>query len=238
MELEGKRALVTGSSKGIGLAIVEALAGEGIKVFLTGRSQTALQNAHKDLDGKGASAGFAVADLADVGQINDLFEKAKNFLGGIDILINNAGLGIKAPVKDLSFESWETMYAVNLRAPFILSQLAARLMIEQRSGHIINIGSGASQTPIAEFAGYCASKFGLLGFSESMALEVRKFGIKVSIIMPGSTATYFGGGEPESKLSSRPGILHPADVADAVLYILHQRFGAWTSTMNLRPLNP
>ncbi len=238
MELSGKKALVTGSSIGMGLAIAEALAGEGIRVFLTARSESALQKAKNDLESKGASVGFAAADLADVDQIGKMFESAISFLGGIDILVNNAGLGIKAPVINLSAEDWETMYTVNLRAPFILSKLAAGKMIEQGSGHIINIGSGASQTPIAEFAGYCATKFGLLGFSESMALEVRKFGVKVSIIMPGTTATHFGGGDPQSKLASKPGILRPADVAEAVVFLLKQRPGAWTSTMNIRPLNP
>jgi 3-oxoacyl-[acyl-carrier protein] reductase len=238
IELRGKKALVTGSSKGMGLAIAQALADEGLKVFLTARNESALQKAKNDLESKGASIGFATADLADVDRIGRMFEDALRFLGGIDILVNNAGLGIKAPVLNLSLEDWETMYAVNLRAAFILSKLAAKKMTEQGSGHIINIGSGASQTPIAEYAGYCATKFGLLGFSESMALEVRKFGVKVSIMMPGTTATYFGGGEPQGKLASRPGILRPDDVADAVLYLLKQQAGAWTSIMNLRPLNP
>jgi 3-oxoacyl-[acyl-carrier protein] reductase len=238
IELSGKKALVTGSSRGMGLAIAEALASEGLRIFLTARNEPALKKAKNDLESKGVAVGFAAADLADVGRIEKMFESAISFLGGIDILVNNAGLGIKAPVINLSAEEWETMYAVNLRAPFILSKLAAGKMTEQGSGHIINIGSGASQTPIAEFAGYCATKFGLLGLSESMALELRKFGVKVSIIMPGTTATHFGGGDPQSKLASKPGILRPADVAEAVVFLLKQSPGAWTSTMNIRPLNP
>jgi 3-oxoacyl-[acyl-carrier protein] reductase len=214
------------------------LANEGLKIFLTARNEPALQKAKDDLEGRGASVGFAIADLSDLDQIDKMFESAMRFLGGIDILVNNAGLGIKAPVINLFPQDLETMYAVNLRAPFILSKLAVKRMIAQGSGHIINIGSGASQTPIAELAGYCATKFGLLGFSESMALEVRKHGVKVSIIMPGTTATHFGGGDPQSKLASRPGILRPGDVANAVLYLLKQRPEAWTSLMNLRPLNP
>lgn len=98
--------------------------------------------------------------------------------------------------------------------------------------------TGASLTPIANFAGYCASKFGLLGFSESLALELREHGIKVSIILPGSTATHFNSSDPESKLKSQPGLLRPEDVANSVIYLLQQNPNAWTSIMNLRPLNP
>jgi 3-oxoacyl-[acyl-carrier protein] reductase len=237
-ELKGQRAFITGASKGIGLAIAEALAMEGLSVFLTARNENALRDIKSDLESRGAVVDFALADLADVSQIEKVFIGALDFLGGIDVLVNNAGLGIKAPVINLNPQDWETMYAVNLRAPFIFSQLAARKMIEQRSGHIINIGSGASHTPIAEHAAYCATKYGLLGFSESMALEVREYGVKISIIMPGSTATHFGGGDPQSKLAFKPGILRPSDIADAVLFLLHQSPQAWTSTMNLRPLRP
>jgi hypothetical protein len=111
-------------------------------------------------------------------------------------------------------------------------------MVRQRDGYIINIGSGASTTPIAGMAAYCASKYGLLGFSESLALEMRKSGVKVSIIMPGSTATRFGDSDPETRLKTRPGILLPEDTAAAVMFLLSQPKRAWTSQMNLRPLDP
>jgi len=170
-----------------------------------------------------------------------LFADAVKFLEGINILINNSGIGIKGNVTDIELSDWEEMYSVNLKAAFMLSQLAAREMIKKQSGHIINIGSGASQTPIAGFAGYCASKYaskyGLLGFSESLGLELREHNVKVSIILPGSTATHFGGVAPENKIAAKPGILRPEDVADSVLYLLKQSDVAWTSVMNLRPLN-
>ena len=238
MELLGKRALVTGASRGIGLAIAKALATQGVKVFITARDETSLTGAAESLRGSGFEIGLGSADLADSAQTESIFSNATEYLGGIDILINNAGLGIQSPAVDLPLESWERMFAVNLKAPFILSRLAARMMIQQKSGHIINIGSGASQTPIANYAAYCATKHGLLGFSESLALELRQFNIKVSIVLPGSTATFFGGGTPESRLAAKPGILWPEDIADSVLYLLRQRQQAWTSIVNLRPLNP
>ena len=238
MNKRNDRALVTGASRGIGLAISEALTEKGYDLLITARDDKALRKVKSDLMSKGARVECWAADLMVASEIESMFKKAIEFLGGIDILINNAGIGVKSKVVDLGIEDWDRMHATNLKAPFLLSKLAAREMIPQGHGHIINIGSGASQTPIAEQAGYCATKFGLLGFSESLALELREHGIKVSIVLPGSTATYFGGSTPEKKSASMPGILHAGDVADAVLYLLKQKEPAWTSVLNLRPLNP
>jgi len=238
MTLKNKRALVTGASRGIGLAIAERLAREGMKVFLTARTEKDLQKASDALRAIGASVDYAVVDLGDSENIEKMFSSAMGFLGGIDLLVNNAGADVKGPAVDMKVSDWDRILSVNLRAAFILSKLAAGEMIRQGSGHIINIGSGASQTPIAEHTAYCASKYGLLGFSESLALELRSHGIKVSIVFPGSTASHFGGTTPEAKLSSMPGMLKAEDVADSVLYLLRQAPHAWTSVMNLRPLNP
>lgn len=238
MNLKGKKAIVTGASRGIGRAIAKALSGAGINLFLIARDQKELSELKAELAANGTSVDFAAADLSDVAQIEKAFEKGVGFLGGIDILINNAGGNVAGPVSELAIKDWEKILSVNLWAPFLLSKLASKLMMAQGSGYIINIGSGASQTPIANNAAYCASKYGLLGFSESLALELRQYGIKVSIVLPGSTATHFGGSEPGKKLSSQPGILHAEDVADSVMYLLNQSPGAWTSVMNLRPLNP
>ncbi|UCC80821.1 MAG: SDR family oxidoreductase [Candidatus Zixiibacteriota bacterium] len=238
MILKGKKALVTGASKGMGRAIAKALALEGVDLFLTGRDSDLLEKLKENLSKTGVRAAYKAADLGSEKELNDIFVDALEFLGDIDILINNAGIGIKGNVTEMAVTDWEQMFSVNLKAPFMLSRLAAREMIKKRSGYIINVGSGASQTPIAGFAGYCATKHGLLGFSESLGLELRDHNIKVSIILPGSTATHFGGASPENKLSARPGILRPEDIADSVLYLLKQSDVAWTSVMNLRPLNP
>lgn len=238
MILKGKKALVTGASKGMGYAIARALALERVDLFLTSRDGHLLEKLKEDLSKSGAMAEYKIADLSSEKEVNDLFAQALEFLGDIDILINNAGIGIKGNVTEMAIPDWEQMFSVNLKAPFMLSRLAAREMIKKRFGYIINIGSGASQTPIAGFAGYCATKHGLLGFSESLGLELRGHNIKVSIILPGSTATHFGGASPEDKLSAKPGVLRPEDVANSVLYLLKQSDVAWTSMMNLRPLNP
>lgn len=235
MELTGKRALVTGASRGIGLAVAKALANRGARVFITARDEKSLAETAKT---GGLEIGYESADLAVADEIKSIFARAIKFLGGIDILVNNAGVGIYSPFVDLPEDSQEQMIAINLRAPMLLSRLAAKEMKAQKHGYIINIGSGASQSPTANYAVYCATKYGLLGFSESLALELRDDNIKVSIILPGSTATYFGGGTPEGRLAAKPGILRPEDVADTVIYLLGQKPQAWTSVVNLRPLHP
>jgi len=237
MDLRGKRALITGASRGIGRAIAVALASEGVNLFVTARDEGRLKQLREELSGSSSDIDYGIADLSSESDIDRIFSQGIRFLSGIDILINNAGIGIKGNVADIEVADWEKMYAINLKAAFILSRLVAREMIKNRSGFIINVGSGASQTPIAGFAGYCATKHGLLGFSESLGLELREHDIKVSIILPGSTATYFADGTPEAKIAAKPGILRPADIADSVLYLLKQDSNAWTSVMNLRPLN-
>jgi 3-oxoacyl-[acyl-carrier protein] reductase len=238
MNLNGKKAIVTGASRGIGLAIAKTLAENGVDLFITARDNDHLKKAQKELSDSNIKIGFLAADLTDESQINTMFKSALNFLGGLDIIVNNAGLGIKGKVLDQSLEDWDTMFNLNMRAVFKLSQLAAKEMIKNKTGYIINIGSGASYTPIANFSGYCATKYALLGFSESIGLELRDHNIKVSIVLPGSTATYFGGGDPSDRIKAKPGILRANDVANSVLYLLRQSDVAWTSVMNLRPLNP
>jgi 3-oxoacyl-[acyl-carrier protein] reductase len=238
MELKGKNALVTGASRGIGRAISKALATEDINLFLTARDDTLLDELKNELSAFNTKVAYKTADLTLEEEIIEMFEAALKALGRIDILINNAGIGISGNVVDMDLSDWEKVYRVNLKAPFMLARLAARDMIKRESGYIINIGSGASKTPIARYASYCATKHGLLGFSESLALELREYNIKVSIILPGSTATHFSGGSPEARRASKPGILRPEDIADSVLYLLRQSDIAWTSVMNLRPLNP
>jgi len=232
--LSSLRALVTGATGGIGRAIVSSLVDSGIKVIAAGQNTEKLAGIAEEHPGVATMAanlrnGAAVVELAN--------DSLKQF-GGIDILINNAGIGVSGNVVDLEIDDYEAMLAVNLRAPFILSKIIGKSMAEAGFGYIINIGSGASYTPIAGMASYCATKYGLLGFSESLALELREQGVKVTIITPGSTASGFGGGESSKKLANKPGILLPEDIADTVMYILNQSGRAWTSQVNLRPLNP
>jgi short-subunit dehydrogenase len=187
--LENKKALVTGATGGMGLAIVERLASAGVKVIAHGRDLARLDKLRKDFPG----IIIKQADLRNIEQVEKLAYDSLKVYDGLDILINNAGIGVHKNVLDLHIDEYEAMMQVNLRAVFILSKIIGQAMVSRKSGYIINIGSGASTTPIAGLAAYCATKHGLLGFSESLGLELRSSGVKVSIIMPGSTATRFGG---------------------------------------------
>lgn len=230
----GMRALVTGASSGIGTAIAKLFLRSGMRVVVSGRDEKRLMAFAKEYK----EAVIEPADLSDSDQAIRLALNSLKHFAGLDVLVNNAGIGIKRNVIQMDLAEFDLTLDLNLRAPFILSKIIAAHMAESGGGHIINIGSGASYTPIAGYAAYCASKYGLLGFSESLALELREKNIKVSIVMPGSVATGFGGGAPEQKLQAKPGILSPEDVAQAVMFLLDQPPHAWTSQMNLRPLNP
>jgi 3-oxoacyl-[acyl-carrier protein] reductase len=238
MILKGKKAIITGASRGIGLAIAKNLAEQGVDLYVTARDNDLLKKARNELSRFEINVGYISADLSDQEDIKKVFNSAIEFLGGLDILINNAGLGVKGDLIEQKPEDWNLMFDLNVRAVFLLSQMAAKVMVKQKSGYIINIGSGASNTPIASYSGYCATKYALLGFSESIGLELRNHNVKVSIVLPGSTATYFGGGEPSDRIAAKPGILRYDDVANSVLYLLKQSDIAWTSIVNLRPLNP
>ncbi|RKX19703.1 MAG: short-chain dehydrogenase [Candidatus Zixiibacteriota bacterium] len=231
--LDNKRALVTGATGGIGKAIVKSFVEAGIKVVACGSDAQRLDGLHREFP-------RVIIEKADFNKSDEVFRLAENSLkhyDSLDILVNNAGIGVTKDVVDLELSDYESMMNINLRSVFILSKIIGRAMISQGSGYIINIGSGASTTPIAGMATYCASKYGLLGFSESLGQELRSYGVKVSIIMPGSTATHFGGGDPRKRINSKPGILLPEDIADTIMYLLSQSKRAWSSQVNLRPLD-
>ncbi len=233
-KLKSQRALVTGATGGIGAAIVDSLINAGVKVIAQGRSADRLKELTDNYPGIICES----ADLSDEKETIKLAQSAISHYDGLDILINNAGIGFMKSVIDLDISDFNRIMNINLRAIFILSKIIGQTMIDRKDGYIINIGSGASTTPIKSMAAYCASKHALLGFSESLALEMRDYGVKVSIVMPGSTATRFGGMTPESRLQTKPGILLPEDVAESVMFLLSQPKRAWTSQVNLRPLDP
>lgn len=231
--LSNKRALVTGATGGMGKAIVKSFIETGIRVVASGPNTRRLDELQQEFP----QVMIEKADFKDSDEVFQLAENSLKHFGGLDILVNNAGIGITKNVVNLELSEYEAMMNINLRSAFILSKIIGRAMASQGSGYIINIGSGASTTPIAGMAAYCASKYGLLGFSESLGLELRVYRVKVSIVMPGSTATRFGGGDPQKRMSSKPGILLAKDVADTVMYLLSQAKRAWSSQVNLRPLD-
>ena len=230
--LEGKTALVTGASRGIGLAIAGRLGKMGAKLSMCARDTARLESAASELKRKGISALGIHADVTRPKDIMLLVQETENSLGPIDILVNNAGMGYFGPAHEASEGNWDTVLDTNLKSVFLLTRAVAPSMIQRRYGHIINIASLAGKNAFAGGAIYCASKWGLLGFTQCVAEDLRAYGIRVSAICPGSVATDFG--NPDSKKDPLK-MLQPDDVAHAVEMLVTQAPQSFISEVLMRP---
>src|SRR6267142_1765393 len=236
MELEGKTAIVTGATKGIGRGIAEALARAGVNVSISARKEAEIESAVGELSELGpAGVAGVVCDVRDFDEVKALIAHTVMEFGGIDILINNAGIGIFESVEKMSPENFRAVLETNLFGVFYCCHEAIPVMKKRGGGYIINISSLAGTNAHPQMAAYNASKFGLNGFSEALMQEVRHDGIKVSYIMPGSVNTDFGGDETSDAKSWQ---LQPADIARVVLDLLHQDDRALTSRVEIRPSKP
>ena len=236
MELSGKVAIVTGGTKGIGRSIAEALVTAGVNVCISARSRKEIDETVEALAGLGkAGATGVVCDVRNQTQVKSLFELTEMQLGGVDILINNAGIGIFARVEEMPCEDFCAVLETNLFGVYYCCHEAIPLMKKRGGGYIINISSLAGTNAHPEMAAYNASKFGLNGFSESLMQEVRHDGIKVSYIMPGSVNTEFGGDSPSDEKAWQ---LRPSDVARVVLDLLSHDDRSLPSRVEIRPSKP
>jgi 3-oxoacyl-[acyl-carrier protein] reductase len=239
--LQGKVAAISGGTRGIGYNIAEALLAEGAQVYLCGRSELTLREALHAL-GKGGNTGAdgCVDGISvDVGRYDDcrrFVHGAAERFGGLDLLINNAGIGIMKPVEKLSPEEWDATLHTNLSSVFYCSHEAIPLMRKRGGGYIFNISSLAGANAFPGGAAYNASKFGLNGFSEAMMQEVRYDGIRVSYIMPGSVDTDFGASAGAKKRQSWK--LAGEDVAKAVVDLYKFPVRALASRIEMRPSQP
>jgi NAD(P)-dependent dehydrogenase (short-subunit alcohol dehydrogenase family) len=229
--LAAKVALVTGASRGVGLAVAKSLAAMGAKIAVCARDPERLDVAAADLERRGASVVALPADISRPAEIAPLVEKTERSLGPIEILVNNAGIGIFGPVQDASEAHWDSVLDTNLKSVFLLSRAVAPGMISRRGGHIVNIASLAGKNAFAGGGIYCASKWGLLGLTGCMAEDLRPFGIRVSAVCPGSVATDFS---PHAMKDPQK-MLQPEDVAHAVGMILTQAPQSFISEILLRP---
>jgi NAD(P)-dependent dehydrogenase (short-subunit alcohol dehydrogenase family) len=220
--LEGKLALVTGGTRGIGRAIADGLSSAGAKVVVCGRRTTTNADHVKTVS----------ADVSSPQDVTRLFEFVDRELGGLDILINNAGVGVFAPVRELTYEQWRRVIDTNLTGAYLCSHAALSRFNSRGGGFIVNIGSLAGRNPFAGGAAYNASKFGLNGFTEAMMLDHRYDNVRVSQIMPGSVATEFNtGGGSEWKIAAE-------DIAELVLGILRMPARTLVSHVEVRPSKP
>jgi 3-oxoacyl-[acyl-carrier protein] reductase len=230
--LSGKAALITGASRGIGLAIASRLGRMGASVAICARKREAVEGAAAALRDQGVRVLPIVADVTRTDDIERMIEEASGQLGEIEILVNNAGIGIFGPFHERSEADWDAVLGTNLKAMFLTGRAIASRMIRLGRGHIINISSLASKSAFPGGAIYCASKWGLMGLSACMAEDLRAHGIRVSVICPGSVATEFSahaGRDPRT-------LLQPEDVAHAVAMVVTQREGSFISEIDVRPL--
>ena len=227
-------AIVTGGSKGIGLAIARALLDRDMQVTITGRSERDLQRAASSL-GAGDKLHAVSADVRDEAAARRIVSETVARFGGVDVLVNNAGVGRFANVADMSVDTWREVIDTNLTGVFYCTHAALPELRRRRGGYIINISSLAGKNAFTGGAAYCASKAGLNAFSEALMQEVRYDNIRVSYVMPGSVSTGFGdrgeSGEAEWKLSAD-------DVARAVVDLISQDPRALVSRVEMRPSRP
>jgi 3-oxoacyl-[acyl-carrier protein] reductase len=215
--LAGKVSIVTGAGRGIGRAVSLLLGRSGSRVVLAARSELQLRAVCEEIRDQGGEALVVPTDLARDEEMERLVDETLQQWGSIDYLINNAGSGKTAPVLTAKREDWDQTLRVNLRAPMVLSQLVLPRLVEKGEGAIINIGSISGKAGHANTAAYSASKFGLIGFTESLYEEVREYGIKVAVILPGFVDTPM---IPPTKRLDRSKMIRPEDIAETVLFIL------------------
>ena len=235
MKLANKIAVVTGGTKGIGRAIAENLLKAGGTVFICARNKYELKRALEQLSVLGKVDG-EVCDVRSEAQVRMMLEECTRIFGGVDVLINNAGIGIIGKtVEEMSGEEFEQTLQTNLFGVFYACHHAIPLLKQRGGGYIINISSLAGQNAHPKMAAYNASKYGLNGFTEALMQEVRADNIKVTTISPGSVNTSFGGGEASD---ARDWQLQPEDIAQTVLDLLNMNDRALPSKIEIRPANP
>ncbi|MDT8860663.1 3-ketoacyl-ACP reductase [Alkalihalobacillus sp. MEB130] len=233
--LKGKVAIVTGAGKGIGKATAIALAKEGVQVGLLARTEADLLEVANEIEATGSKAAYATADVSSLEQVEQAISKITGELGQADILINNAGTGKFGSFLELSPEEWKSMIDINLMGAYYVTRTVLPQLIEKNGGDIINISSTAGQKGAPVTSAYSASKFGLLGLTESLALEVRKHNIRVTALTPSTVATELAfkenltDGNPEK-------VMQPEDLAEYIVaqLKLHPRIfiksaGLWST---------
>jgi NAD(P)-dependent dehydrogenase (short-subunit alcohol dehydrogenase family) len=235
-KIEGKVAVVTGSTKGIGRAIAEALLEAGARVAVSARTKAEVAAATAELER--AHRGRVLGQACDVrreADVEALFRAVDTAWGGPDILVNNAGIGFFKSLETMSLEDWNSILETNLTGVFLCSRASIPRMRKRGGGYIFNLSSLAGTNAFPTATAYNASKFGLNGMSEALMQEVRYDGIKVSYIMPGSVSTYFNDKAPNPADAWK---LQPEDIARVVVDLLQHDPRSLPSRVEIRPSRP
>lgn len=228
-----ERALITGASRGIGKAVALRLAEEGIAVALVARSHPDLLAVQAEIQAKGGKAEVFPIDLADLTALPQQLQALLDRFGVCDVLVNNAGIAQVGPLATLSLSDWQRVIDLNLTAAFLCAQAVLPGMRQQRCGTIVNIISIAGKRAFPNWGAYCASKFGLLGFSQALAAEERQHGIRVTSLCPGAVDTPLW--DTVQVDFDRSQMLSPEWVADLVAHIVHLPKGAVVEDLTLMP---
>lgn len=228
MNLKGKIAVVTGVSKGIGLATVQVLLDKGMQVAGWGRTAPDLQ--HPNFH-------FYECDVRFNESVQAAFDQTISHLGThVQVLVNNAGLGIMGNLDEMSVDDWHTMFDTNVHGLFYCTRMVLPGMKELEEGHIINISSIAGTNGVEHMAGYCGTKHAVRGISHSLYKEVRDYGVKVTCIYPGSVQTNFFDNMEGSPAS--PNMMRPEDIASTILHVLESHPNYHHVDIEVRPLMP
>lgn len=238
MNLMGKKALITGAGKGIGRAIAIALAKEGVHLGLIARTASDLEQLASQLTtNHNINVSIATADISDRNEVGTAVAKIKEELVSIDILINNAGIAKFGALTEMAPEDWERLIQVNLMGTYYVTRAVLPTMIEQNSGNIINISSTAGERGFASGSAYCASKFGVIGLTESLMQEVRKHNVRVTALTPSTVNT-----ELAVNLGLNIGedhrMMQPEDVAELALATLKLPERVFVKTAGIWTTNP
>lgn len=235
--LEGKVALITGGTKGIGYGIAEALLNQGFKVAITGRDRESTEAVAKELASKTNSENAVIGLAADVRQLESQEKAVKATLdafGQLDLVVANAGLGHFGSIEELTVEQWNAVIDTNLTGVFNSIKASVDALKETR-GYYITISSLAGTNFFAGGSAYNASKFGVTGFTQAVMLDLRKYGIKVSTIMPGSVSTHFNGNEPSEAGAWK---IQIEDIGELVVDLLKMNPRTLPSKIEVRPTTP
>jgi NAD(P)-dependent dehydrogenase (short-subunit alcohol dehydrogenase family) len=236
VNLKNATVVVTGGTEGIGLALAHAFGREGAAVAICSRSEAKVTAALRALTGARVRAVGTPCDVTDPQAVAAFADFVTRALGRPTVVVNNAGIGRFATLETMALEDWDAVHATNLRGPFLVTRAFLPAMKAAGEGAIVNVASLAGRNGFEGGTAYCASKHGLIGFAKALMFEVRKHGIRVITVCPGSVATEFSGPSDPSDKTER--ILHSEDVADIVIATLTLPDRAMVSELDIRPSNP
>ena len=237
MNLKGKNALVTGGGRGLGKAVAIALANEGVNVGITGRNEESLKTTVAELEKLGVKAAYSVFDVEEMAQVEQGVASIASQLGGIDILINNAGVGDFGSFEEMPVETWEKVMKVNLFGVYYVTKATLPYLKQNKEGDIVNVASTAGLKGGPNMSAYCASKAAVISLSQSLMAELRKFNIRVITLTPSTIATDMSiegkltDGNPEK-------VLQPEDFAEWVRDILKMNRRAMIASASIFSTNP